>query len=216
MRSISLLAKIALISIGFHGPLHAQIFSCTVSDSQKKTQVSRIVGGTDARAGDWPWQVQLDIKSSGLCGGSLINKQWVLTAAHCFESVTSPQQIRARAGSTKLSEGGQEIAASHYFVHPGYSKDSADQRHDIALIRLQSPVTHPAARTVQLQSANLETVFASPGACAVVTGWGRTREGGSVNPLLQQVDVPIVDTSRCASAYKAKGYQLSDKAVCAG
>ena len=48
---------------------------------------SRVVGGQDAAVGDWPWQVGLVMKRAPgrvFCGGSLINKQWVVTAAHCF------------------------------------------------------------------------------------------------------------------------------------
>lgn len=49
----------------------------------------RIVGGADATPGQFPYQVSLRIKDSHTCGGSIIDNQWILTAAHCVaENVT--------------------------------------------------------------------------------------------------------------------------------
>lgn len=47
---------------------------------------SRVLGGTDAKRGAWPWQVAVYTSSNTfVCGGSVINPLWLVTAAHCFE-----------------------------------------------------------------------------------------------------------------------------------
>ncbi|XP_038564172.1 serine protease 33-like [Micropterus salmoides] len=63
---------------------HSQLSVC----GQPKLN-TKIVGGQVASAGSWPWQASLRNSGSHFCGGSLINNQWVLTAAHCFYSVPS-------------------------------------------------------------------------------------------------------------------------------
>lgn len=47
--------------------------------------MGRIVGGGDASPGEWPWQVSLHVKGAFTCGGTLVNNQWVLTAAQCVD-----------------------------------------------------------------------------------------------------------------------------------
>ena len=69
-----------------------------------------MVGGDDAAIGDWPWQVGLARSykpSTPFCGGSLINKQWVVTANHCFGragvSNVKPDQLVIRLGEHDIS-----------------------------------------------------------------------------------------------------------------
>ena len=65
----------------------------------------KIVGGTDAQPGSWPWQVLLDFKAQVgpvWCGGSILNRFWIVTAAHCFDCGNNPEFFTVTVGKDTL------------------------------------------------------------------------------------------------------------------
>uniref|UniRef100_A0A3B5LVN3 Peptidase S1 domain-containing protein n=1 Tax=Xiphophorus couchianus TaxID=32473 RepID=A0A3B5LVN3_9TELE len=181
----------------------AQILSLACYDT-------RIVGGQEAAAGAWPWQAQLVIQG-GLCGGSLINSQWVLSAAHCFKS-TSTSGVTVYLGLQSLTSSANVVSrsAAQIIVHPDYNSNTNDN--DVALVQLFSAVTFTNyVRPVCLAADG--SVFPS-GLDCWVTGWGTLSYGplwGSCTTL-QEVDVPIVSNSQCSASYST----LTNNMLCAG
>ena len=67
---------------------------------------ARIVGGTDAQPGSWPWQVLLDntaLQGPLWCGGSIVAPYWVVTAAHCFNIGKDPASFTLTVGKDTLN-----------------------------------------------------------------------------------------------------------------
>ena len=72
----------------YHGRTHKNagiVFSSSDQCGKTFAGITRVVGGMDATLGEWPWQAWIHINGKGFsCGGSLITRQWVVTAAHCM------------------------------------------------------------------------------------------------------------------------------------
>jgi len=176
----------------------------------KRITVSNIVGGRRAKIGEYPWMALLGYDSPNVagneifyvCGGSLINKKYVLTAAHCIdtgegrpvevvlgEHVVGKDPDCSKKDPTKCNppvirrnlDQQRDI-----IVHEGYDK-KANYKHDIALIRINDPVPlfqeNPqisAANPICLPwSEDNFAYFIDDGDFATVAGWGRTRRKNS-------------------------------------
>ncbi|XP_063071405.1 elastase-1-like [Engraulis encrasicolus] len=176
-----------------------------------------VVGGSEAHANAWPWQVSLQVKYGSyyyhICGGSLIRKGWVLTAAHC---VDSPQTWQVVLGEHDLnSESGREqnIAVSRAILHPKWDTQNVAGGYDIALLQLSEPAT--LNNYVQLAKLPPSGKRLSHNHPCYVTGWGRTVTGGDSSPVLKQAYLPVVSMPTCTKD-DWWGATVTRKMVCAG
>ncbi|XP_048014247.1 chymotrypsin-like protease CTRL-1 isoform X2 [Megalobrama amblycephala] len=149
---------------------------------------NRIVGGEDATAGSWPWQVSIHVYGTRHnCGGTLINKDWVLSAAHCFQDIDVSKVVMyfGRLNQSGSNPNETSRTASRIITHPNY--DSSAINNDIALVQLNSSVTFSKyIKPVCLAAAG--SVF-DAGTESWVTGWGKLHSGDTQLPnTLQQGD----------------------------
>jgi V8-like Glu-specific endopeptidase len=178
---------------------------------------SKIVGGTKAGDGDYPWMVAIAEKSTQtlfdrqFCGGSLIAPDWVLTAAHCMEG-EFPGGIEVVAGLTDLNDSsGAEIRGVRgIFVHPGYADVSGDLVNDIALILLDSPITTitPVAYSRNASPAPVDNLVRA-------IGWGDTQARPRFPTELQMVDLSLTSISLARRVYASNRLDIRHLAAMA-
>ncbi|KAF4521343.1 hypothetical protein B566_EDAN006931 [Ephemera danica] len=168
---------------------------------------SRIVNGTDAPPGKYPFMVSYQGNNRHSCGGSILNAEWVLTAGHCVEG-DSVNSISIYSGSVDLNSGGQRRAAAELILHESYS--SLLLSNDIALVRVAVPFVFDSMHTtVTLPAAGQQT---PGGSNATLVGWGLPYTGGSVMQFLQEVDYWVVTDDECRAAHSSVVF---DSNICA-
>ncbi|XP_046882386.1 chymotrypsin-like elastase family member 1.3 isoform X2 [Hypomesus transpacificus] len=177
----------------------------------------RVVGGEVARPNSWPWQISLQYLSGGsyrhTCGGSLIRRGWVMTAAHC---VDSSRTWRVVLGDHNIysSEGSEQImSVSRVVIHPNWNANYLSSGWDIALLRLSSDATLNSK--VQLASLPPSGQILPHNNPCYITGWGRTQTGGQLSADLKQAYLPVVDHQTCTSS-GWWGSTVKTSMVCAG
>ncbi|XP_044042526.1 ovochymase-1 isoform X2 [Siniperca chuatsi] len=172
---------------------------------------SRIIGGQEAWAHSWPWQVSLRFTSMPACGGAVISPLWVISAAHCFLRYNKASFWTVLAGKHDLDDdqepGQQLVGVSTIISHHSYNTQTKEN--DVALLRLQQPlVFNQFVRPINVWMAPLP-----PFTMCTITGWGSTRENGPRVNRLQEVNVTILSPDVCNQYYLGR---MRPSMFCAG
>lgn len=196
-------------------------YVCGVKGTSR-TRTSRVVGGEDAEAAEWCWQVALiNSLNQYLCGGALIGTQWVLTAAHCVTNIVrSGDAIYVRVGDHDLtrkygSPGAQTLRVATTYIHHNHNSQTLDN--DIALLKLHGQAELKDG--VCLVCLPARGVSHAAGKRCTVTGYGYMGEAGPIPLRIREAEIPVVSDTECIrkiNAVTEKIFILPASSFCAG
>ncbi|KAF7271097.1 trypsin-1-like [Rhynchophorus ferrugineus] len=199
---------------------------CGQRANQRKT---RVVGGSDAEKAEFPWIVSITRRGNHFCGGTLINKKYVMTAGHCLCTGSGNDQLSAASMKVTVSQHDLTKENSDAYVrdvrsiivHPGYLCSKV--RNDIAILELDKEVSWSQTVTPACLPAdsNENSYSTYENTLATVAGWGWTSEDrgkGGRAKTLQKAKVNVIDTEKCRSWYKSQGKKtkIQESQICAG
>lgn len=188
----------------------------------------KIVGGQDASLGDWPWIAAIYYRSKSdthpttRCSGTLISKDWVVTAAHCFVD-QNLVPFSVRLGDLNLDETVADgatpidVPIEEVLVHPNFTV--RPPVNDIALLRLKNPVEfteqiHPVCLFNQSETFKSSSFYTNK--APFIMGWGKQNFEGSVSSMLQEAQVDVIDKNVCSKNYVNHNVVIDDRVLCAG
>ncbi|XP_026462775.1 trypsin-2-like [Ctenocephalides felis] len=173
----------------------------------------RVVGGQTAKPHQFPWQVSLQRSGKHLCGGSILNDRWVLTAAHCISGTENYEAVVGKHDLSKSESSEQRCAYKRTIVHSSFTGRVGP--YDVALIELATPFKF----NDNVKPIRLPLKDEAHSGQVTLSGWGSTST--TIFPTypneLQYVDKPIVPYTDCENAMGGPGASPLDPLnICTG
>uniref|UniRef100_H9GEK7 Peptidase S1 domain-containing protein n=1 Tax=Anolis carolinensis TaxID=28377 RepID=H9GEK7_ANOCA len=172
-------------------------------------------GRKDLPLGHQPWQVGLHLNGKRVCGGALLSRQWIVSAAHCMDSPPNFSNWVALVGlgvpTRSKEEAGQ--AVGKIILHPSYNPVNRD--YDLAMLKLKEPLSLSGAiQAVCLPPYHQNT--SNDSACWI-SGQVYPRQENSTVPIAEvRAEMPVVLQSRkdCNGSCGEAG-EITPRMLCA-
>jgi secreted trypsin-like serine protease len=209
-----LAALVAAMVVSFFVFVQSGEAAPQASDKQPSAPVNpQIVRGEWVPYGKYPFMAFLwwtwGKDGYNYCGGSLIDKDSVLTAAHCVLGPPNNAKLQVYVGLDKLSNPGQARSPKVIWYHAGYNPNN--QANDAAVINLSSAVS--GIKPIELATSS-QNKLESPGSRATVAGWGNTFANPQENPedppsgpdRMRHAQVPIFTDASAKQFFQQRGF----------
>ncbi|XP_059622743.1 trypsin alpha-3-like [Phlebotomus argentipes] len=183
-------------------------FAQNLLASLRQNWENRIVGGSSASSGQFPYQISLrNANNAHFCGGFLINTRFVVSAAHCTRG-RSLGNTMIIAGALNRVTGGFRWNTARINNHPQYNANTL--AFDVSVLMSSSTIS----QTATIRPIGLSSTHLGGGVSAVVTGWGQTSHPGSAANTLQFLNVQTISNQACASAHGGNGGRIFAHKIC--
>ncbi|XP_044263564.1 trypsin-3 isoform X2 [Tribolium madens] len=192
--------------------------------SADRMLMKRIIGGDEAKFAQFPWQAFIKI-SSYQCGGVLVSRKFVATAAHCIITARLKDTLvylgeldTQDTGKVKELEPAELHRVRRRIIHPNFQfRTTQPDRYDLALLEL---ITE-AGYSYHISPICLPTSdMVLTGRNAVVAGWGKIQPSNELmgTNVLRSATVPILDIRECMAWHEIKqiSVELHEEMLCAG
>ncbi|XP_028170532.1 collagenase-like [Ostrinia furnacalis] len=194
----------------------AQLAEPSYVENVRSNDGSRIVSGWEAYPGQHPHHVSLRmVNPDGAafsCGGSLVAKNWVISAAHCTAGRAS---ILVRAGVVDVSHPEFTSETTEWYNYPTFVEEMPQfvQPNDISLVKMQDSVTYTRlTQRIRIQPG-VDAFRNYEGLVVIASGHGRTWTDGSTSQNLNWVYLRTISNDACAGTFGNS--LINNNAICA-